>query len=83
VPAIAAMKKRYGDKLYQQYGFVDAFNPTRDWFDTDYLGIDQGPIVLMIENYRTGFVWNVMKKNPHIVRGLQRAGFRGGWLELP
>ncbi len=83
VPAIAAMKNRYGDKLYQQYGFVDAFNPTRQWFDIDYLGIDQGPIVLMIENHRSGFVWRVMKRNPHIVRGLQRAGFRGGWLDLP
>lgn len=97
IPAIAAMKSRYGGKLYQQYGFVDAFNPSMrekpdflnrgtvdpayGWFDTDYLGIDQGPIVLMIENYRSGFVWNVMKKNPHIVRGLKRAGFRGGWLE--
>jgi hypothetical protein len=97
VPAIAEMKRRYGDRLYQQYGFLDAFNPTLrektefirkgtvdpqlGWFDVDYLGIDQGPIVLMIENHRTGFVWNVMKKNPHIVRGLRRAGFRGGWLE--
>jgi hypothetical protein len=97
IPAIAEMKQRYGDALYQQYGFLDAFNPTlretppflrkgtvdpgRGWFDSDYIGIDQGPIVLMIENYRTGFVWNVMKKNPHIVRGLRRAGFHGGWLE--
>jgi len=81
IPAIAEMKKSYGDKLYQKYGFLDAFNPTRDWFDIDYLGIDQGPIVLMIENYRSGFVWDVMKKNPHIIRGLRRAGFRGGWLE--
>jgi hypothetical protein len=51
--------------------------------DTDDLGIDQGLIVLMIENDRSGFVRNVMKENPHIVRGLQRTGFRGGWLDLP
>lgn len=51
------------------------------WVDSDHIAIDQGPIVLMIENYRNEFVWNVMKKNPHIRRGLQRAGFRGGWLE--
>ena len=81
IPAIAEMKSRYGDALYQKYGFLDSFNPTLNWFDKDYLGIDQGPILLMIENYRTGFVWNVMRKNPHIIRGLQRAGFRGGWLE--
>ena len=94
--AMTAMRDRYGDKLYSKYGFLDAFNPTlRDpsikvqagvidpqlgWFDTDYLGIDQGPIVAMIENYRSGLVWNTMKKNPHVVRGLKRAGFSGGWL---
>ena len=98
IPAIAEMQQRYGAHLYQQYGFLDSFNPslTADpgfirkgkvdrqlgWFDEDYLGIDQGPIVLMIENHRTGFVWDVMKKNPHIVRGLRKAGFTGGWLEM-
>ena len=81
VPAIREMKSRYGEELYQKYGFLDAFNPTREWINGDYIGIDQGPIILMIENYRTGFVWNVMKKNPHIARGLRRAGFEGGWLE--
>lgn len=96
IPAIDAMQKRYGVNLYRQYGFVDAFNETLNvdvktqhgavvpgvgWFNTDYLGIDQGPIVAMIENHRSGLVWNTMKKNPHIVRGLKRAGFTGGWLE--
>ena len=89
------MREKYGDNLFQEYGFVDSFNPTFDldikpqhgkivrgvgWFDTDYLGIDQGPIIAMIENYRTGLVWRVMRTNPHIVRGLKRAGFTGGWL---
>ncbi|PLK28034.1 Tat pathway signal protein [Porphyrobacter sp. TH134] len=50
------------------------------WVDKDYLGIDQGPIVAMIENHRSGLVWDTMKKNPHIRRGLERAGFTGGWL---
>ncbi|HSN69508.1 MAG TPA: glucoamylase family protein [Thermoanaerobaculia bacterium] len=98
IPAIQAMKDRYGARLYQKYGFLDSFNPSLrtpppfkmlhgtidpelGWFDGDYLGIDQGPIVLMIENYRTGLIWDVMKKNPHIVRGLRQAGFAGGWLE--
>ncbi|TWT47547.1 glucoamylase family protein [Botrimarina hoheduenensis] len=51
------------------------------WFNTDYLGIDQGPILLMAENYRTGSVWEVMRRSEPIRRGLQRAGFTGGWLE--
>jgi hypothetical protein len=57
-----------------------SIDPELGWVDDDYLGIDQGPIVLMIENYRTGLVWEVMKRNPHMVRGLRLAGFSGGWL---
>ena len=49
--------------------------PNEGWFDNEYLGIDQGPILLMIENYRGGFVWRVMRRNPYIRRGLERAGF--------
>ena len=74
--------------IWTAYGFLDAFNPTYvtdttgpgGWADEDYLGIDQGPILLMIENFRTGLVWNTMKKNPPIRRGLTKAGFSGGWL---
>jgi hypothetical protein len=55
--------------------------PNVGWFDTDYLGIDQGPIVAMIENFRDDFVWKLMRKSPYIVRGLRRAGFTGGWLD--
>lgn len=94
LPALRTMKAKYGAKLYGKYGFRDAFNPTyryksafangstsRGWFDVDYLGIDQGPILLMAENARTGFVWNLMKRNPYIRKGLERAGFTGGWLK--
>jgi hypothetical protein len=96
LPTLRAFRDRYRENLYTRYGFVDAFNPTLSipmnikagrmvaglgWFDTDYLGIDQGPIALMLENYHSGLVWNVMRKNPYVVRGLCRAGFRGGWLE--
>ncbi|MEO8192338.1 MAG: glucoamylase family protein [Gemmatimonadales bacterium] len=96
VPALVAMREKYGDNLFSTYGFIDSFNPTFDtdirpqhgkivrgagWFDTDYLGIDQGPIIAMIENYRSGLVWRVMRTNPHIIRGLKRAGFTGGWLD--
>lgn len=93
IPALYAMRQAYGANLFATYGFVDAFNPTftaaptmghvvsgLGWFDTDYLGIDQGPIIAMIENYRTGLVWRLLRGNPHIVTGLCRAGFTGGWL---
>jgi hypothetical protein len=95
IPALLTMRTTYGNHLFSTYGFLDAFNPTFTaagqqevgsvdptfgWFDVDYLGIDQGPILAMVENYRTDFVWRVMRTNPHIIRGLQRAGFAGGWL---
>src|SRR5207248_178412 len=51
------------------------------WVASDYIGIDQGPIVAMIENYRSGLIWKTMQRNPYLQRGLQRAGFTGGWLE--
>lgn len=94
--ALREMRERFGEDLYRRYGFVDAFNPTftyadadphhgsvtdAGWFDDDYLGIDQGPILLMTENQRTGWVWDLMRSNPYLQRGLRRAGFRGGWLE--
>ena len=81
----------YHPWLVGRYGLRDAFNlnvPPREgqatapgWFDTDYLGIDQGPILLQIENYRTGMVWDLLKSNEHVQRGLRKAGFRGSWLD--
>lgn len=87
--ALKAMRAAYGTRVWNDYGFVDALNPTyvaspsgdAGWFDADQLGIDQGPIVLMIENYRTGLVWKTMRKNPYIIAGLRQAGFSGGWLD--
>jgi hypothetical protein len=61
--------------LWSTYGFRDAFHPGTGWYDTDVLGIDQGPILLMIENYRTGKVWERMMRNSWIQTGLARAGF--------
>jgi len=98
IPAVEEMHDQFGPQIYSTYGFLDAFNPsfTYDvplktghlvpgfgWVASDYIGIDQGPIIAMIENYRDDFVWNVMRKNPYIRRGLQRAGFTGGWLDEP
>lgn len=88
IPALQAMYEQYGDKIYTRYGFVDAFNLSIEnndgstgWVDKDHLGIDQGPILIQAENYRSEFVWNLMKKNPYIVNGLKKAGFKGGWLD--
>ncbi|WP_315927255.1 glucoamylase family protein [Mesorhizobium sp. SP-1A] len=74
--------------LDHSYGFKASFNPTlasgRDhpagWVSPDHLGLNQGPIVLMIENYRSDFLWNLMRNCQHVVRGLRRAGFSQGWL---
>lgn len=84
---LSYMWNTYYQDLVGEYGFKDAFNLTyvteetpNGWFDVDYLGIDQGPILLMIENQQSELIWNVMKKNPYIVAGLKKAGFKGGWL---
>ncbi len=97
IPALANMRAAYGERLYSRYGFKDAFNPSytfveagsasgtidprTGWVANDHLGIDQGPILAMMENHRSGLVWRVMRTNPHIRRGLERLGFTGGWLE--
>ncbi|WP_298746307.1 glucoamylase family protein [uncultured Brevundimonas sp.] len=94
---LKAMKARYGAGIYAEYGFLDAFNPTLaetdqtlqhgrivpgvGWVDGDYLGIDQGPIVIQIENHRSDAVWKRMRGEPNLIRGLKRAGFGGGWLD--
>ena len=96
IPAVLELRRRYGEHLYSTYGFLDSFNPSFEydvplkdgrrvpglgWVADDYLGIDQGPILAMIENHRSQLVWRVMRKNPYIRAGLERAGFQGGWLE--
>jgi hypothetical protein len=73
--ALRHMYAAYRTQIWGPYGFKDAFNPSQKWFATDYLGIDQGPIVLMIENYRTGRIWHEFMQHPAIQRGLARAGF--------
>jgi hypothetical protein len=90
-----AMYQRYGAVLWGEYGYYDCFNPsfqydavlqsgrrvgTLGWVDNRYYGINQGPLLAMIENSRTGLLWSLSRTDPVIVRGLQRAGFKGGWL---
>jgi hypothetical protein len=98
MPGIRELQRRYGARIYREYGFVDAFNPSfpddaspasgtvvdvAGWVDADYLGIDQGPIVAMIENHRSALIWTVMSHSAYLRRGLARAGFTGGWLAAP
>jgi hypothetical protein len=69
------IKERYGAHAWSRYGFVDAFNPLKNWYDSDVIGIDTGITMLMAENLRTGFVWETFMKNPEAQRGMRRAGF--------
>ena len=96
LPALRALRQQYGEAIYGRYGFIDSFNPSFTyadvplthgqlvpgvgWVDTDHLGIDQGPISLMAANHRRDEVWRLMRGNAQLQRGLQRAGFAGGWL---
>jgi hypothetical protein len=74
-------------EIWSREGFKDAFNPSAapekpsGWVDEDTLGIDQGPVVLMTENYRSGMVWNIMKQDRYLIDGLKKAGFSGAWLD--
>jgi len=70
------IKNRYGTGAWSRYGFVNAFNPLKNWYDSDVVGIDTGITMVMAENVRTGFVWDTFMKNPEAQRGMERAGFR-------
>ncbi len=96
IPCAQALLKQHGERIFGKYGFLDSFNPSfryadakldtgsvdpnHGWVAGDYLGIDQGPILLQAANYRDDFVWRYMRRVPAIRRGLKRAGFTGGWL---
>ena len=64
-----------GDKLWGDHGFYDAFNPTVNWVADSYLAIDQGPIICMIENHRSGLLWDLFMSSPEIQEGLEKLGF--------
>ncbi len=69
------IRNHYG-AAWSRYGFVNAFNPLKNWYDSDVIGIDTGITMLMAENLRTGFVWKTFMKNPQAQRGMERAGFK-------
>ena len=66
---------KLGDKLWREHGFADAFNLSENWFDNQHIAIDQGPIIIMIENYRTGLLWDLFMDIPEIQAGLTTLGF--------
>jgi hypothetical protein len=66
---------KMGNKLWGPHGFYDAFNPSTGWTANSYLAIDQGPIILMIENYRTQRLWNLFMSSPEVQQGLTNLGF--------
>ncbi|AYD48765.1 glucoamylase family protein [Arachidicoccus soli] len=76
--SLAALKFFYyqlGDKIWGQYGFVDAFSLKDLWFASSYLAIDQGPEIVMVENYRSGLLWSLFMSCPEIRQGLTKLGF--------
>lgn len=70
-----------GGKIWGEYGFIDAFNESRNWYPRSFLAIDQGPIIVMIENYRTGLLWKLFMSCPEIQTGLRKLGFESPWLK--
>jgi hypothetical protein len=73
--ALAHFNGKLGKRLWGKYGFVDAFCESRDWYAPSHLAIDQGPIIIMIENYRTGLLWRLFMSVPEIRQGLRRLSF--------
>ncbi len=81
--SMQALKHFYydlGEKIWSEYGFVDGFSETHDWYAKSHLAIDQGPIVVMIENYRSGLIWKLFMQIPDVQSGLKKLGFQSPWL---
>jgi hypothetical protein len=87
LPTLSNFREKWGEMM-SRYGISCSFNPTfpsdsgnhAGWVSNGHFGIDQGPVILMIENYRSGLIWRLMRRCPHIVTGLRSAGFAGDWL---
>ncbi|MFZ4056612.1 MAG: glucoamylase family protein [Ferruginibacter sp.] len=83
IESMKALKFYYyvlGDKIWKDYGFVDAFSLQETWFADSFLAIDQGPIIVMIENYRTGLLWNLFTSCPEVKTGMRNLGFTAPYL---
>jgi hypothetical protein len=75
LPTMKSINAKYGKELWGKYGYYDSFNPTAKWVNNDFIGIDEGPMLIMIENFRTGLVWDYVMKDPVIQKGLTKLGF--------
>ena len=75
VRVLRTIRQRY-PKAWGAYGFVDALNPAKNWYDSDVVGIDTGITMIMAENARSGYIWKVFMENPEAQRGMERAGFK-------
>ncbi len=75
LPTLRHFLTRHGESLWGRYGFVDAFCAGHNWYADNFLAIDQGPIVVMIENHRTGLLWNLFMAVPEVQEGLRQLGF--------
>ncbi|MDB5193484.1 MAG: hypothetical protein JWQ96_3047 [Segetibacter sp.] len=83
IESLNALKFFYyklGDKIWKEYGFVDAFKLSDPWFANSFLAIDQGPIIVMIENYRSGLLWNLFTSCPEVKTGMRNLGFTAPYL---
>jgi len=70
-----------GDRIWTEYGFADAFNETENWYGKTHISIDQGPAIVMIENYRSGLLWKLFMRNTEIQNGLRKLGFQSPYLK--
>lgn len=83
IACLRFMYETHYDRLWGRYGFSDAYNLDQDWFADQVIGIDEGPLVLMIENYRSGLIWKVLGQNPYLQDAMEKAGFVEGTMALP
>lgn len=79
--ALRFFYENMGDRIWSEYGFTDAFNQSQNWYAKSHLAIDQGPIIVMIENYRTGLLWKLFMNAPEIRIGLKKLGFSSPYLQ--
>lgn len=79
--ALRHFYEKLGDKIWSEYGFTDGFSETHNWYAKSHLAIDQGPIIVMIENYRTGLLWKLFMNCPEIQSGLVKLGFNSPYLK--
>ncbi len=79
--ALRYFYEEMGDKLWSKYGFIDGFSLHYNWYAPSHLAIDQGPIIVMLENYRTGLLWKLFMKIPDIQQGMKKLGFQSPWIK--